>query len=127
MRNNFSITKSGDMTRKTNKRKTGKKINKKQEISKDKLPYIPPAHKTYDIDKDMNNIIYPIDLDESPPQDNWSKKLAKFSNRLKYKFMKRFNMPEIYADIIFFIFEFLIAVGFIYLIMVILIILKKPS
>lgn len=115
------------MPRKANKRKTDKKANKKQEISKEKLPYVPPAQKTFDIDKDMNNIIYPLDLQETPPQENWLKKLAKSGNRLKYKFMKRFNIPEIYADIIFFIFEFLLAVGFIYLIMVILIILKRPS
>ncbi len=113
------------MTRKARKRKIDRTDKKKKDLSKEKLPYI-PAQKSFDVDKDTSDIIYPPDIENVPTKESIFRKAAKYTNKLKYKFMKKFNLPEIYADIIFFIVEFLIAIGIIYLIMIILIFVKKP-
>jgi hypothetical protein len=115
------------MKRKVRKKKIDRSSKKNKDLSKEKLPYIPPAQKIFDIDKDFNDIIYPPDIENTQQKETIIKKFSKYSKKIKYKFMKKFDLPEIYADIIFFIGEFLIAVGLIYLIMILLIIFTKPS
>lgn len=114
------------MTRRFRKKDPGKieKEKKEKKVKREKLPYLPPTQKILDMDKDSNDIIYPPDLEEKKESAGFFKKLSINSNKFKYKIMKRFNIPEIYADILFFLIELSIAVSFIYILMRILIIYK---
>ena len=114
------------MTRRFRKKDPGKieKEKKEKKVKREKLPYLPPTQKILDMDKDYNDIIYPPDLEDKKEPKGFFKKLSIYSNKFKYKIMKRFNIPEIYADILFFLIELSIAVFFIYFLMRILIIYK---
>ncbi|OGF64033.1 MAG: hypothetical protein A2Y62_15270 [Candidatus Fischerbacteria bacterium RBG_13_37_8] len=109
------------------KKKTSKDDHEKKQIRlpKDKLPYISPAQKIVDMEKDSNDIILPPDIDTGPQKDTLRRKISRHINKFKHKLMKKLNMPEIYADIIFFIIDLLIAIGIIYFIMLLLIFTKK--
>lgn len=100
------------------------KEKKEKKMRKEKLPYLPPTQKILDIDRDTNDIIYPPDLESKRDAKGFFHRMAAFSSKFKYRLMKKFNMPEIYTDILFFVLELFIAVLIIYIIMRVLIIFR---
>jgi hypothetical protein len=114
------------MTRRFRKKEPSKieKEKKEKKEKREKLPYLPPTQKILDIEKDMNDVIYPPDLEERKEQRGFFKRMSASTNKFKYRIMKKFNLPEIYTDILFFTIEFLIAVLIIYIIMRILLAFK---
>ena len=93
-------------------------------MRKEKLPYLPPTQKILDIDRDTNDIIYPPDLESRKDPKGLFHKMAAYSSKMKYRLMKKFNLSEIYTDILFFVIELFIAVLIIYMIMRVLLIFK---